>query len=124
MGFAILMGSNVPLSVSLLNDYTMPDERGLAQSIYAAGVYLGVGMSNISVAIDNAAGWRNCIRYICLISWALVIPMFFVPEPERNETNRLAAELAKEEADKANFAHIEMADEAVDGQTPNAKPLL
>lgn len=50
------MGSNIPLSVSLLSDYTMPNDRGVAQSIYAAGVYLGVGMSSISVIIDNAVG--------------------------------------------------------------------
>lgn len=30
IGFAILMGSCVPLSVSLLSDFTMPSERGLA----------------------------------------------------------------------------------------------
>ena len=52
MGFALLMGSNVPLAVSLLSDYTMPSERGIAQSIYAAGVYLGVGMSSLSVLLD------------------------------------------------------------------------
>lgn len=92
IGFAILMGSNIPLSVSLLSDYTMPKDRGIAQSIYAAGVYLGVGMSSISVIIDDAVGWRDCIRIICGISWVLAIPMFFVPEPVRNETNRLAAE--------------------------------
>ena len=56
IGFAILMGSNVPLSVSMLSDLTMPSERGIAQSIYAAGVYLGVGMSSISVIIDEAVG--------------------------------------------------------------------
>ena len=56
IGFAILMGSNIPLSVSLLSDYTMPKDRGIAQSIYAAGVYLGVGMSSISVIIDDAVG--------------------------------------------------------------------
>ena len=56
MGFAILMGSNVPLSVSLLSDFTLPQERGIAQSIYAAGVYLGVGMSSISVILDNEYG--------------------------------------------------------------------
>ena len=52
--------------------------------------------------IDEAVGWRSCVRIICGISWAAVIPMFFVPEPIRNETNRLAAEeLAAEEAAKA-----------------------
>lgn len=56
IGFAFFMGSNIPLSVSLLSDYTMPKDRGLAQSLYAAGVYLGVGMSSISIIIDNAVG--------------------------------------------------------------------
>jgi len=50
------MGSCIPLSVSLLSDYTMPKDRGIAQSIFAAGVYLGVGMSSISIIIDNAVG--------------------------------------------------------------------
>ena len=46
--------------------------------------------------------WRNTVRIICAICWAVAIPMFFVPEPIRNETNRLAAEqLAAEEAAKA-----------------------
>lgn len=56
IGFAIFMGSCVPVSVSLLSDFTMPSERGVAQSIFAAGVYLGVGMSSISVLLDNALG--------------------------------------------------------------------
>jgi len=30
IGFAILMGSCVPLSVSLLSDFTLPKERGVA----------------------------------------------------------------------------------------------
>ena len=56
IGFAFSMGSCVPLSVSLLSDFTMPSERGIAQSIFAAGVYLGVGMSSISIIIDDALG--------------------------------------------------------------------
>ena len=56
IGFACFMGSNIPLSVSLLSDFTMPSERGVAQSIFAAGVYLGVGMSSLSVLFDNALG--------------------------------------------------------------------
>ena len=107
IGFAMVMGSNIPLSVSLLSDFTMPSERGVAQSIYAAGVYLGVGMSSISVLLDGAVGWRNTIRIICGISWALCIPMFFVPEPIRNETNRLAAlEVKKAVANEGNFDNL------------------
>lgn len=56
IGFAFAMGSCIPLSVSLLSDFTMPKERGIAQSIFAAGVYLGVGMSSISIVIDDRVG--------------------------------------------------------------------
>ena len=52
--FSIFMASNVPISVSLLCDYTAPWERGRAQSLYAAGMYLGVGFSSLSIALDKA----------------------------------------------------------------------
>jgi MFS family permease len=54
--FSIFMASNVPISVSLLCDYTVPWERGRAQSIYAAGMYLGVGFSSLSVLLDDHYG--------------------------------------------------------------------
>ena len=62
IGFALAMGSCVPLCVSLLSDYTMPKDRGIAQSLFAAGVYLGVGMSSISVIIDNNYGYVAVIK--------------------------------------------------------------
>ena len=101
------MGSNIPLAVSMLSDFTMPKDRGMAQSIYAAGVYLGVGMSSLSLIIDDQVGWRGCIRIICLISWGLAIPMFFVPEPKRNETNILGALELKAEMEKEIFDNLE-----------------
>lgn len=54
--FSLFMASNVPLSVSLLCDYTDPHERGRAQSLYAAGMYLGVGFSSLSILLDEAIG--------------------------------------------------------------------
>ena len=56
MGFAIFMGSCVPVSISLLSDFTLPKHRGTAQSIFAAGVYLGVGMSNLAFLFDKSFG--------------------------------------------------------------------
>ena len=87
--FAIFMATSVPYSVSLLSDFTKPSERGLAQAIFAAGVYLGVGMSSLSVLIDKAVGWRWAVRIICAICMVWVVPMLFVPEPIRNATNML-----------------------------------
>jgi MFS family permease len=54
--FSAFMASNVPISVSLLCDYTVPWERGVAQSMYAMGVYLGVGFSSLSVLLDQKYG--------------------------------------------------------------------
>jgi len=88
IGFSILMGTCVPISVSLLSDLTLPSERGTAQAIFAAGVYMGVGLSAFAVIFDDALGWRNAIRLVCGICWLISIPMFFVPEPERNLKNR------------------------------------
>jgi len=50
------MSGNVICSVTLLNDYVQPNERGIAQSWFAAGVYLGVGFSSITIALDKALG--------------------------------------------------------------------
>jgi len=93
MGFALCMASSVPVSVSLLSDFTLPKERGLAQAIFAAGVYLGVGMSSISLGLDQLLGWRNAMRVICGICWLFAIPMLAVPEPVRNATNQEEAEM-------------------------------
>ena len=52
------------------------------------------------------------MRIICVICWAFAIPMFWVPEPERNLTNKLAAEeeLAKAENDAQTFGHLDQVD--------------
>ena len=88
--FAIFMATSIPYSVSMLSDYTMPHERGLAQSIFAAGIYLGVGMSSLSIFLDNAVGWRNAVRIVCAICVGFLVPQIFVGEPKRNATNMLA----------------------------------
>jgi len=97
------MGSNIPLAVSLLSDYTLPSERGIAQSIYAAGVYLGVGMSSLSVILDDNLGWRTTMRVICGICWGFTLPLFFLPEPKRNETNEIAARMELEMREGETF---------------------
>ena len=54
--FGVFQSACIPPSVSLIADYYAPDERGKAQAIYGAGLYLGVGMSSISAILDDAVG--------------------------------------------------------------------
>lgn len=71
IAFAVFMSSNVPISVSLICDYVEPHERGRAQSLYAAGMYMGVGLSSLAEILDKAVGWRASIRYIGLTCAAI-----------------------------------------------------
>ncbi len=48
ISFAIFMSACVPISVSMICDYVVPGERGRAQSFFAAGMYLGVGLSSLA----------------------------------------------------------------------------
>lgn len=86
--FAIFMSANVPISVSLICDYALPHERGRAQALFAAGLYLGVGLSSLSELLDEASGWRAAIRYIGLICLVFALMMFVIREPKRNKTSQ------------------------------------
>jgi len=81
------MSCCVPNSVSLICDYVIPGERGRAQSLFAAGVYLGVGLSSASTALDSEFGWRNAIRLVSVICLVFAVSVVFLKEPRRNETN-------------------------------------
>ena len=54
------------------------------------------------------------MRIICYISWGFALTMWFVPEPERNATNRLAAEKERERLAQLNeteFNHLRLRSE-------------
>lgn len=84
----MFMSAGVPISVSLICDYVLPNQRGRAQSFYACGMYLGVGLSSLSEILDEACGWRVAIRYIGLICGSFALLMFLLQEPKRNKTNK------------------------------------
>ena len=81
------MSCCVPNSVSLICDYVIPSERGRAQALFAAGVYLGVGLSSASAVLDEQYGWRNAIRIVGLICICFAGLVIFLKEPIRNKTN-------------------------------------
>ena len=87
ISFAIFMSCCVPVSVSLICDYVIPTERGRAQSFFAAGIYLGVGLSSLSQILDEAVGWRSAVRFVALICGCVALLLIPIKEPKRNETN-------------------------------------
>ena len=49
---------SAPASYSLIADYFPSEGRGEANGIYAIGVYVGGGLSSLSIAMSQEVGWR------------------------------------------------------------------
>ena len=66
------------------------------------------------------------MRLICLICWSFVIPMFCVPEPDRNATNKEAVQ--QKEAEMIQFSQLEQEqkhdEEPTDGVSNFSIPVL
>lgn len=54
--FAIFMSACVPVSVSLINDYCEHEIRARANSVFAFGIYLGGGLSSLTLLLDEQVG--------------------------------------------------------------------
>jgi len=50
--FAFFTAVQVPVSISLMTDYFNKSFLGRANSVYAFGVYLGGGLSSLSILLD------------------------------------------------------------------------
>lgn len=56
IGFSFFMSSCIPVSVSLINDYFEHEKRGRANSLFAFGIYLGGGLSSLTLILDEYVG--------------------------------------------------------------------
>lgn len=56
IGFSFFMSACVPVSVSLINDYFEHEKRGRANSLFAFGIYLGGGLSSLTLILDEYCG--------------------------------------------------------------------
>ena len=54
--FSFLMSACIPVSVSLINDYFEHSMRGRANSLFAFGIYLGGGLSSLSLILNEYLG--------------------------------------------------------------------
>jgi MFS family permease len=54
--FSFFMAACIPVSVSLINDYFSHEWRGRANSMFAFGIYLGGGLSSLTVLVNEKFG--------------------------------------------------------------------
>jgi MFS family permease len=51
--FSFFMSACIPASVSLINDYFEHEMRGRANSLFAFGIYLGGGLSSLTLILNS-----------------------------------------------------------------------
>ncbi len=76
-----------PIIFSLISDSFHPKFRARASSIYTLGLYLGVGMSSLSIVIEKQIGWRNTFRMVAGLSYLATLIILLVSEPVRGRFN-------------------------------------
>eukprot|EP00347_Sterkiella_histriomuscorum_P024287 403331654 len=85
MFHAVFLSACVPISVSLINDYFDKESLGKANSFYCFGIYIGVGLSSLTLLIDRACGWRNSILIVCTICSGFGLLCLILIEPKRQK---------------------------------------
>jgi predicted MFS family arabinose efflux permease len=100
IGTAVGEAGGTPPSHALISDYFPLDKRATALSIFALGVPLGGMLGNFIGGWGNELfGWRAAFVLTGLPGVALALLIrFTVREPVRGQADRLAAQLAKQEA--------------------------
>jgi MFS family permease len=71
-----------PVSISLINSYFgHTNVLSRANSIYNFGMYLGSGISSLTLFLDKSYGWRMSVLIVCGISSLFQILMVAMEEP-------------------------------------------
>jgi len=117
MGLACAFST--PSAYTLIRDLVSKERSALANSLYGSGVYLGGGLSSLSILLDERIGWRGTCEVIAAFGLlATVAAATFLPsDPKVDEVNALEgytkknddAVIASEtssEGDKSPFADI------------------
>jgi MFS family permease len=73
-----------PPAYSLITDFFPPEKRTLANSVYSFGIYIGASLSNLTIIIIEAIGWR--MTYFIIGCFGIVIGLIgivSIVEPQR-----------------------------------------
>lgn len=86
LGLGFFAAFSNPAAYSLIADYFPPLSRGRANGLYAFGVYVGGGLSSLSIVIAQAAGWKFT-SFLCggLGGALAVLLLLFLREPARGK---------------------------------------
>ena len=71
-----------PSAYSLIADYYHPSIRTVANAAMNCGIYLGVGLSSMTLELIGAKGWRFAYSTIGILGIAAgIIAIFVIKEP-------------------------------------------
>ena len=104
-----------PIAYSLIVDYFPPEKRTIANSMYSLGIYVGVGLSSLTVLLIGAIGWRK--DYFLIGCFGIIVGLcvvFFVKDPKRARFDVKKPEVVKE------ITEVQLEEKAM----PDKKPSL
>lgn len=82
-----------PCALSILTDYFPPNQRASANAVLNMGIYLGVGMSSLSIMFIKEYGWRWTYNIIGIIGISCgFLVLIFVKEPKRGKYEPIEAD--------------------------------
>ena len=67
----------------MIADYFSEEYKARANAVYSLGLYLGVGLSSLSLVMVMNLTWMRTFRALSYISVAAGALMLFVKEPKR-----------------------------------------
>ncbi|CAN0506464.1 unnamed protein product, partial [Laminaria digitata] len=71
-------------SFSMIADYFPAESLAQANGVYIAGIYVGEGLSSLSIAIAEGIGWRGSAYLVATFGFLLALLVSFtVKEPAR-----------------------------------------
>ena len=79
MGLACAFAT--PSAYTLIRDLVSKERASLANSLYGSGVYLGGGLSSLSILLDGRIGWRGTLDVIAAFGFvAAVLAVAVLPK--------------------------------------------
>lgn len=71
-----------PVAYSIIADYFAPETRTTANAVYSLGIYIGGGLSSLSLILITSVGWRWSFIIVGIIGVAVgTLSLIVVKEP-------------------------------------------